>query len=98
MAIRRPLGFVVSIIIISLGVYSLIIGSIYGGIFYVLLGMNFLFMEIFKGKWGGICCTLVLVLAVGILILEKIDYEKRHPVEREVGAQQVVTIKRRFHA
>jgi hypothetical protein len=33
MAIRRHLGFVVSVLIISLGVYSLVIGSIYGGYF-----------------------------------------------------------------
>lgn len=98
MAIRKPLGLVASIIIISIGVYSLITASIYAGIFYVLIGMTFLFMEILKGKWGVICCTVVLVLAVGALILEEFNYNKPHAAEREMGSQQVVTIKRHFHA
>ncbi len=98
MAIRKPLGLVASIIIISIGVYSLITASIYAGIFYVLIGMTFLFIEILKGKWGVICCTVVLVLAVGVLILEEFNYNKPHAVEREMGSQQVVTIKRHFHA
>ena len=98
MAIRRHLGFVVSVLIISLGVYSLVIGSIYGGIFYVLIGMNFLSMEILKGKWRVICCTVALVLAVGNLILEEINDDKPHAVGREVGLQQIVTSKKHFHA
>ena len=97
MAIRKPLCLVASVIIISIGVYSLAIGSIYAGIFYVLLGITFLFMEILKGKWGVICSAVVLVLAVGVLILDAINGNKPHPVEREVGVQQVVTSKRHLH-
>ncbi|MCE2393975.1 hypothetical protein J4G02_05205 [Candidatus Poribacteria bacterium] len=98
MAIRKPLGLVASVIIISIGVYSLAIGSIYAGIFYVLLGMTFLFMEILKGKWGVICCAAVLVLAVGVLILEAVNSNKPPAVEREMGVQQVMATQKRFHA
>ena len=98
MAISRPLGLVCSILLIAIGAYSLVLGSIYAGIFYVLLGIAFLFMEILKGKWGFICCAVVLVLAVGILILGEINDDKPHAVGREVGVQQVVTSKRHFHA
>ena len=98
MAIRKPLGLVASVIIISIGVYSLAIGSIYAGIFYVLLGMMFLFMEILKEKWGVICCAAALVLAVGVLILEAVSDNKPQTVEREIGVRQVVTSERDLHA
>lgn len=65
----RRFVLVCSILIISIGVHSLVIGNIYDGIFYVLLGMTFLFMAVLKGKWGIICSTVVLVLAIGFLIL-----------------------------
>jgi hypothetical protein len=55
-------------------------------------------MEILKGKWRDICCTIVLVLAVGNLILEEINDDKSHAVGREVGVQQIVTSKRHLHA
>ena len=59
MAIRKPLGLVASVIIISIGGVSLAIGSIYAGIFYVLLGG--LFMEILKGIW----CWLFMEILKG---------------------------------
>ena len=65
----RRFVLVCSILIIAIGVHSLVIGNIYDGIFYVLLGMTFLFMAVLKGKWGIICSTVVLVLAIGFLIL-----------------------------
>ena len=98
MAISRPLGLVVSVAIILLGVYSLVVGSIYAGIFYVLLGMTFLFMEILKGKWGVICGAVALVLAVGILILGEVNDSKPHAIETEVGVHQEITGKSYFHA
>ena len=66
---RKHISLVASVIIISIGVHSLVIGNIYDGIFCVLLGMTFLFMAVLKGKWGIICSTVVLVLAIGFLIL-----------------------------
>ena len=69
MAIKKPIGLAVSVVIISLGMYSLVIGSIYDGIFYMLLGISFLFMEILKDWRGLICSAVVLVLAIGVLIL-----------------------------
>ncbi len=97
MAVRKPLCLVASVIVISIGVYFLAIGSIYAGLFYVLLGITFLFMEILQGKRGIIYSAVVLVLAIGVLILEAVNSNKPHPVDREVGVQQVVTSKRHLH-
>ena len=69
----RRFVLVCSILIIAIGVHSLVIGNIYDGIFYVLLGMTFLFMAVLKGKWGIICSTVVLVLAIGFLILHFLE-------------------------
>lgn len=57
-----------SLIVIS-GGYLLVTGDIYIGIFYVLVGMNFLFEKFLKGKWKSICCAIALTLAVGAFIL-----------------------------
>ncbi len=98
MAIRKPIGLVVSVVLISLGLYSLVMGSISSGIFGVLIGMLFLSMEILKGKWGIICCAVVLVLAVGILIWEQISDNRPYAIEREVGVQQGTKSKRHLYA
>ena len=82
---RKHIGLVASVIIISIGAYSLVIGNIYDGIFYVLLGMTFLFMEVLKGKWGLICSTVVLVLAIGLLILQEINKDTPHAFGKETG-------------
>ncbi len=79
--------FVCSISVIALGVYSLAIGGIYEGIFYVLIGIIILPMEVLNGKWGVICGAVVLVLAVGALILGKINDDKPDAIESEVGVQ-----------
>ena len=57
-----------SLIVIS-GGYLLVTGDIYIGIFYVLVGMNFIFEKFLKGKWKSICCAIALTLAVGAFIL-----------------------------
>ena len=98
MAIRKPIGLVVSVAIISLGVYSLAIGSTYNGISGVLIGMMFLFMEILKGKWAIIGCAVTLVAAMGILVLGKISDNKPQTVEREIGVRQVVTSEMHLYA
>ena len=57
-----------SLIVIS-GGYLLVTGDIYIGIFYVLVGMNFIFEKFLKGKWKSICCAIALTFAVGAFIL-----------------------------
>ena len=84
----RRCTFVGSAALIALGVHSLVIGSIYDGISVVAIGMNFLFMEILRGKWVFIGCTIALVLAVGILIFEDINDDQPHAIGREEGVQQ----------
>jgi hypothetical protein len=69
MAIRKPLGLIVSILIISIGMYSLVLGNIYMGIFYALIGMNLIFDKFLKGRWKHICCAVTLGIAVGVFIL-----------------------------
>ena len=58
-----------SILIISIGTYSLAIGNIYMGIFYALIGMNMIFDKFLKGRWKHICCAVTLGIAVGVFIL-----------------------------
>ena len=94
----RRCTYVCSVALIALGVYSLVIGSIYDGIFVVLIGMNFLFMEILKGKWVFVGCTVVLVLAVGILIVEETNDGKRHAIGKEQDVQRDLTDSQDFHA
>ena len=69
MAIRKPLGLIVSILIISIGMYSLALGNIYMGMFYALIGMNLIFDKFLKGRWKHICCAVTLGIAVGAFIL-----------------------------
>lgn len=96
-AYKKHIGLVASFIITSIGVHSLLMADIYAGIFYVLLGMTFLFMEVLKGKWGIICCIVVLVFAVGILIWEEINDNRPYAIEREVGVQQGAKSKRHLY-
>ena len=96
-AIRKPLCLVGSVIITAVGVYAWVMGGTYNAIFYVLIGVTFLFMEILKGKWMVICCVVALVLAMGTLVLERINNEKSQAAGREIGVQQVVTSKRHFY-
>ena len=66
---KRFVPPVYSSLIVIIGGYLLVTGNIYNGIFYVLVGMNFIFEKFLKGKWKSICCAIVLTLAVGALIL-----------------------------
>lgn len=88
---------VCSALVIVIGVYSLIDWDIYMGISQVAIGMNLLFGQLLKGKWQYICCAAALGIAVGAIILEEINDNKQHPVDREAGVQQVVTSKRHLH-
>ena len=58
-----------SILIISIGTYSLAIGNIYMGIFYALIGMNMIFDKFLKGRWKHICCAVTLGTRCGGLYL-----------------------------
>ena len=66
---KRFVPPVYSSLIVIIGGYILVTGNIYNGIFYVLVGMNFIFEEFLKGKWKSICCAIALTLVVGALIL-----------------------------
>ena len=95
---NRRFVLVCSILVIVIGVYSLIDEDIYVGIGITSIGMILIFAEVLKGKWKHICCVVALGLAVGAFILEDINDNKPHAIEREVGAQQDVTDRRHFHA
>ena len=75
-----------AIVLVAGGVYFLAVENI----FHVLLGMSLIFDEFLKGKWKHICCAVARVLATGILILEEINSDKPHAVEREMGFEQAV--------
>ena len=49
-----------SILIIALGIYVLIDGNSYIGIFYTLVGMSLIFNEFLTGKWQHICRAVAL--------------------------------------
>ncbi len=95
---NRRFVLVCSILVIAIGVYSLIDGDIYAGIGITSFGMILIFNEVLKGKWRHICCAAALGLAAGAFILEEINDNKPHAIEREVGVQQEVTDRRHFHA
>ena len=94
----RRFVLVCSILVIAIGGYSLIDGDIYMGISQMAIGMSLIFGQLLKGKWQHICCAAALGIAVGAIILEEINDNKPHTIEREMGSQQVVTTKRHFHA
>lgn len=96
-AYKKHIGLIASIIIISIGVYALAIGNIYDGIFYVLLGMTFLFMEILRGKWAIVCSSVVLLLAIGFLILKEINGNNPHVFGKETGVRQSTVDGDRVH-
>lgn len=89
---------VCSILVIAIGGYSLIDGNIYMGISQIAIGMNLIFAYLLKGKWQHICCAAALGIAVGAMILEEINDNKPHAIEREVGLQQEATGRRYFRA
>ncbi len=95
---NRRFVLVCSILVIAIGVYSLIDEDIYAGIGITSFGMILIFAEVLKGKWKHICCAAALGLAVGAFILEEVNDDKPHAIEREVGVQQNVTGRSYFHA
>ena len=58
-----------SILIVAIGIYVLINGDSYMGIFYILLGMSLIFNEFLKGKWSHICYAITMCFAVVAFIL-----------------------------
>ena len=58
-----------SILIIAIGIYVLIDGDSYMGIFYTLFGMSLIFKEFLKGKWSHICYAITMWFAVVAFIL-----------------------------
>lgn len=95
---NRRFVLVCSILVIAIGVYSLIDEDIYAGIGITSFGMILIFAEVLKGKWKHICCAVALGLAVGAFILEEVNNDKPHAIEREVGVHQEVTGRSYFHA
>ena len=65
----RLVPSIYSILFTAIIVYYLVIGSIYQGIFYLLLGMSLIFDKFLKGKWKDICCAIAIGLALVIFIL-----------------------------
>ncbi len=59
----------VSILIVAIGIYVLINGDSYMGIFYILLGISLIFNEFLKGKWSHICYAITMWFAVVAFIL-----------------------------
>ena len=95
---KRRFVLVCSILVIAIGVYSLIDEDIYAGIGITSIGMTLIFSELVRGKWKHICCGVVIGLAVGAFILEEVNDDKPHAIEREVGVHQEVTGRSYFHA
>ena len=95
---KRRFMLVCSGLVIAIGVYSLIDRDIYTGITITSIGMTMIFSELVRGRWKHICCAVALGIAVGAIILEEINDDKSHAIEREIGAQQEVTGRRYFHA
>lgn len=59
----------VSILIVALGIYVLVDGDSYMGIFYTLFGMSLIFNEFLKGKRSHICYAITMWFAVVAFIL-----------------------------
>ena len=58
-----------SILLTAIIVYYLVIGSIYQGIFYLLIGTSMVFDRFLKGRWRHICFAIAIGLAMVIFIL-----------------------------
>ena len=93
----RRFVLVFSILVIAIRVYSLIDGDLYMGISQTAIGMSLIFGQLLRGKWQHVCCAVALGIAVGAIILEEINEDKPHAIEREVGVQQDFTSGRYFH-
>ena len=65
----RLVPSIYSILFTAIIVYYSVIGSIYEGIFYALIGINLIFDRHLKGKWKHICCAIAIGLAALIFIL-----------------------------